>query len=159
MGELSRGEPAGKVNRADVAKFGACIKDIGEGDFLPPGARLNGDAVILNKDVDLLGQIVGEKFGLGDARRVMAGASEATERALRLGITCVTTPIDMDFGIGKAAVVAPCRIGQGAIGDIGFDGGAQLSDCSFEQGFKLSDNRLPYCAFLLCHNASDTAES
>ena len=159
MGKLSRGEPAGKVNRADVAKFGACIKNIGEGDFLPPSFCLNGDAVILDKDVDLLGQIIGEEFGLGDARRVMAGAGEPAERTLRLSIACVATPVNMDFRIGEAAVSSPCRIGQGAIGDIGFDCGAQLSDCFFEQGFKLGNDGLPRGAFsLLCHAVRDTAE-
>ena len=155
MGKLSRRKPAGKINRADVAKFGARIKDLGKGDLLPADARLNSNTIILHKYVDLLDQIISEQLGLSNACDIMAGTSQPAKGSLRLSITNVAAPVNMDFGIGKAAIAAPCRVRQCAISNIGFNCGAQFGDCISEQGFKLGDNRPTCCAFLFCHALSD----
>ena len=87
----------------------AGIEDVGEGDFLPAGHRLDLDVVILDQQGQLFGQVIGEHRGLGDADPVFAGRDQPTERAHRRGAVVAAAIGEADLGIGEAAVAARRR--------------------------------------------------
>ena len=145
--QFGRGEIARELSGGHLveAQRMAGIEDVGEGDFLPPRHRLDLDAVILDQQRQLFGQIFGEERGLGDADAIIAGRYQPPERAHRGGAPVVSggvTPLvgQPDLRIGEAAVEAHRRIGAGAVAQIGGQRGLEAFDRGAVEAVEFGDD-------------------
>ena len=140
--ELGRGEMARQLGGGDLveAERVAGIEDVGEGDFLAAGDRLDVDVIILDQQGQLLGQIVGEQAGLGDADPVVARRHQPAERAHRRGPIGAAAVGETDLGIGEAAVAPRIGVRGRAVGEIGGKGGLQAVDRGPVEAVELGDD-------------------
>ena len=102
--------------------------------------RVDLDLVILDQEGQLLYEVIAEQIGLGHADPVLAWCDEAAERARRRGARRRAREADTDFGISERAVLAPRRVGLGAIGDIGSNGGFQPFDRGGVEAVQFADD-------------------